>query len=224
MADGTPDQQDQTPQNAEVFHTYCDLAMFNSCKHSGSRGSRFVRGLAVAALVLGLQVSTMGAASAAAPPAESPGCETYGCLYEHCPTHYSRGGNDRDASCDYGVAYQRLPDGPDNRRFVKVLWPEHYSSDRRGMWDDVAYCESTWRWNINNGNGFHGGVQFHPNTWSAYGGGEYAANAWQATPEQQISVAERVAFQGWTRADGSYVRPQGPGAWPRCGRYLSAPA
>ena len=96
MADGTPDRQDQTPRNAEVFHTYCDLAMFNSCKHSGSRGSRFVRGLAIAALVLGLQVSTMGAASAAAPPAESPGCETYGCLYEHCPTHYSRGGGDRD--------------------------------------------------------------------------------------------------------------------------------
>lgn len=204
--------------------------MFNLRKQSASNRThpglmhpaRPVAGL-VLALALGLGLLTGGAtpAHAAEAPPQNPGCETYGCLYEHCPTYYTRGS---DNACDYGVAYQRLPDGPDNRRFVGVMWPEHYQPERRDMWDNVAYCESTWRWDINNGNGFHGGVQFHPNTWNAYGGGEYASSAWQATPEQQISVAERVAYYGWTRPDGSTVPPQGPRAWPRCGRYLAAPA
>lgn len=194
--------------------------MFNSSKHIASSRLHFLRVAAAAIIVAALSLGLSAPASAANPPPENPGCETYGCLYEHCPNHYTRTG----ASCEYGIAFERLPDGPDNRRFIRVLWPEHYRSDRRHMWDNVAYCESTWRWHINNGNGFHGGVQFHPNTWNAYGGGEYASHAFQATPEQQISVGERVAYYGWTRPDGSFVPPQGAGAWPRCGRYLSPPA
>lgn len=57
----------------------------------------------------------------------------------------------------------------------------------------------------------HGGLQFHPQTWSwvapmvGLGHIEYA---YEATPEQQVRVAEKVQeLQGW-------------GAWPRCSRLV----
>ncbi|MFG3540433.1 transglycosylase family protein [Streptomyces clavifer] len=73
-------------------------------------------------------------------------------------------------------------------------------------WDRIAACESNGRWNINTGNGYHGGLQFAPSTWQAYGGGQYAPRADLATRSQQIAVGERVA------------RSQGLSAWPTCGR------
>ncbi|MGV0804217.1 transglycosylase family protein [Mycolicibacterium setense] len=78
-----------------------------------------------------------------------------------------------------------------------------------GEWDQVARCESGGNWAINTGNGYHGGLQFSPSTWSSHGGGEYAPAAYMATKEEQIAVAERV------------LAGQGKGAWPTCGRGLS---
>lgn len=69
-------------------------------------------------------------------------------------------------------------------------------------WDAIAQCESGGNWHIDST--YDGGLQFHPDTWLAYGGGRYARYAWQATREQQIAIAEKVL-------DG-----QGPGAWPNC--------
>lgn len=75
-------------------------------------------------------------------------------------------------------------------------------------WDRLAQCEAGGNWHINTGNGFHGGLQFSPSTWNAYGGQKYAPYAYQATREQQIAVAEKVlAAQGW-------------GAWPSCSAQL----
>lgn len=72
------------------------------------------------------------------------------------------------------------------------------------VWDELAQCESTGDWHINTGNGYSGGLQFNAQTWQAYGGGEYAPQAYQASREQQIAIAEKVqAAQGW-------------GAWPAC--------
>jgi len=79
-----------------------------------------------------------------------------------------------------------------------------------GEWDQVAGCESGGNWAINTGNGYHGGLQFSPSTWSGHGGGEYAPAAYLATKEEQIAVAERV------------LASQGKGAWPTCGRGLSS--
>ncbi|MDF2827159.1 MAG: transglycosylase-like protein [Mycobacterium sp.] len=79
-----------------------------------------------------------------------------------------------------------------------------------GEWDRVASCESGGNWAINTGNGYHGGLQFSPSTWSGHGGGEYAPTAYMATKEEQIAVAERV------------LASQGKGAWPTCGRGLSS--
>ncbi|MCV7046196.1 transglycosylase family protein [Mycobacterium frederiksbergense] len=78
-----------------------------------------------------------------------------------------------------------------------------------GEWDTVASCESGGNWAINTGNGYHGGLQFSPSTWSGHGGGEFAPSAFLATKEEQIAVAERV------------LASQGKGAWPTCGRGLS---
>lgn len=78
-------------------------------------------------------------------------------------------------------------------------------------WDVVARCESSGNWSINTGNGYHGGLQFAPGTWTGHGGGEFAPAANLATREEQIAVAERV------------LATQGKGAWPVCGRGLSGP-
>jgi cell wall-associated NlpC family hydrolase len=71
-------------------------------------------------------------------------------------------------------------------------------------WDRVAACESSGNWSANTGNGYYGGLQFTPGTWSAYGGRAYASRADLANKSQQIAVAERV------------LAGQGPGAWPVC--------
>ena len=74
-----------------------------------------------------------------------------------------------------------------------------------GVWDSIAQCESGGNWAINTGNGYSGGLQFNAGTWRAYGG---SGQAYQASREQQIAVAQRVhAAQGW-------------GAWPSCTRKL----
>lgn len=76
------------------------------------------------------------------------------------------------------------------------------------VWARLAQCESGGNWSINTGNGYYGGLQFHPQTWAAYGGEAYAPHAHLASRAQQIAVAERVlASQGWS-------------AWPACSAEL----
>ncbi|MFE9743756.1 transglycosylase family protein [Saccharothrix saharensis] len=69
-------------------------------------------------------------------------------------------------------------------------------------WDTVAACESGGNWSINTGNGYYGGLQFLPSTWTAHGG---SGMPHQASREEQIRVAENV------------MKTQGIGAWPVCG-------
>lgn len=78
-----------------------------------------------------------------------------------------------------------------------------------GVWDQLAQCESGGNWNINTGNGYSGGLQFAPGTWTGNGGGQYASTANQATREQQIAVAETIKAKR-----GNY------GAWPACSTKL----
>lgn len=83
--------------------------------------------------------------------------------------------------------------------------PAAAASASGGVWDQLAQCESGGNWNINTGNGFSGGLQFHPQTWAGHGGTGAAHNASKA---EQIAVAKRVqASQGW-------------GAWPACSAKL----
>ena len=69
-------------------------------------------------------------------------------------------------------------------------------------WDAIAKCESGGNWSTNTGNGFYGGLQFSPATWSSNGG---RGNPASASREEQIMVAEKV------------LATQGIKAWPSCG-------
>jgi hypothetical protein len=70
-------------------------------------------------------------------------------------------------------------------------------------WDAIAQCESGGNWGANTGNGYSGGLQFHPKTWASNGG---TGSAHNASREEQIRVAENV------------LKSQGIGAWPTCGK------
>lgn len=76
-------------------------------------------------------------------------------------------------------------------------------------WDAVAQCESGGNWGANTGNGFYGGLQFKPATWSSNGGVGSPASASRA---EQIRVAENV------------LASQGAKAWPTCGSRGGTPA
>lgn len=106
---------------------------------------------------------------------------------------------------------ERVPPRPLPARAPQVAVGGPSSSVRQvsggGVWDRLAQCESGGNWSSNVGT-FDGGLQFHPGTWRAYGGTQYAPSANQATRDQQIAIAERVlAGQGWR-------------AWPACSRKL----
>ena len=74
-------------------------------------------------------------------------------------------------------------------------------------WDQLAVCESSGNWSYPPvAGGFSGGIMFHIGTWRSMGGQEFAPDAYLASREQQIIVAERVlATSGWR-------------AWPGCSR------
>jgi hypothetical protein len=88
---------------------------------------------------------------------------------------------------------------------VEVVAP---SEPAYSLWDRLAYCESTGRWNINTGNGYYGGLQQDMTFWRRHGGLQYAPRPDLATRAQQIAVAQvGQAVQGW-------------GAWPVCSRVV----
>ena len=100
---------------------------------------------------------------------------------------------------------------------AKVLTPPQPAKVRVGtkevsgdtVWDQLAQCESGGDWHSTRGY-YDGGLQFDKSTWQAYGGGQYAPTADQASREQQIAIAEKVrAGRG-----GSYS------AWPACSSKL----
>ena len=81
--------------------------------------------------------------------------------------------------------------------------------ERRAMWYRLAQCEANGNWrNISRNGLYYGGLQFHLQTWNSHRPSSYPSNPINATPDQQIFVAERVLVsQGWR-------------AWPHCSRVL----
>lgn len=72
------------------------------------------------------------------------------------------------------------------------------------IWTALAQCESSGNWRDTAGT-YEGGVQFLNSTWLAYGGGDYAQHAYDATAEEQVTVARKL------------LKADGPGPWPVCG-------
>lgn len=60
-------------------------------------------------------------------------------------------------------------------------------------WDRMAQCETGGNWQHFPYGTWTGGLGIYNQTWLGWGGGEFAPTAGQATKEQQIIVAERIA-------------------------------
>lgn len=109
----------------------------------------------------------------------------------------------RDAAARYAAAL-----GAAQAREARQSAAPVASVSGGSVWDRLAECESGGNWHVNSGNGFSGGLQFVRSTWLSAGGGAYAPDAYLASREQQIAVAERVlASGGWSQ-------------WPACSRKL----
>ena len=61
----------------------------------------------------------------------------------------------------------------------------------RAEWDRVAMCEEGGDWEAD-GSRFSGGLGITRSNWDSYGGLQYAPEAAEATPDEQIMVAERI--------------------------------
>ena len=71
------------------------------------------------------------------------------------------------------------------------------------MWEQLAFCESTNRWDIDTGNSFYGGIQFTQDSWEFVGG---TGRPNHATKEEQIYRGALLwEIQTWR-------------AWPGCTR------
>lgn len=99
-----------------------------------------------------------------------------------------------------------------------VLAPQPVASS--DYWRKLALCETDANWK---NNGRHsGGLGISVDDWKTWGGDEFAPTPAEATPEQQIEVANRLSTQGWTNAQGDDVKPIGFSRW-RCVVALGRP-
>jgi hypothetical protein len=80
-------------------------------------------------------------------------------------------------------------------------------------WKRMAQCETGGNWQ--NGGRYSGGLGIFAEAWAAWGGLEFAPTPALATPAQQIEIANRISTQGWKKADGTTVAPEGFTRW-RC--------
>jgi resuscitation-promoting factor RpfB len=79
------------------------------------------------------------------------------------------------------------------------------SASDDSVWDRLAQCESGGNWHINTGNGYYGGLQFHPDTWRSVGG---SGLPHEHSREEQIKRGKILQQRsGW-------------GQWPSCSRQL----
>ena len=108
---------------------------------------------------------------------------------------------------DVGPAAQRVTQAVGGRATVLVdqVIVDTGRAEPPGVWDLLALCESSGRWDLDSGNGYFGGLQFLPSSWAFVGG---TGLPHQHSREEQIARAKvLLAYQGWV-------------AWPVCSRKL----
>ena len=103
---------------------------------------------------------------------------------------------------DAAVAFLDTPEGQALLDDVPAPAPAPRPSRGAGVWDRIARCESGGNWAyppVTNRTGtYSGGLMIWTRAWVAYGGQQFAPQAWQASKAEQIVVAERIlADQGW---------------------------
>jgi hypothetical protein len=99
-----------------------------------------------------------------------------------------------------------------------VRHPKPMPLDR--FWDAVARCETGGDWK--NPGRYAGGLGIYIQSWTGWGGREFAPAPDAAAPHEQIIVANRISTQGWTRPDNKYVAPVGFSGW-GCIRKMGPP-
>ena len=63
-------------------------------------------------------------------------------------------------------------------------------------WEKVAVCETGYNWN-SRGYQYSGGLGITNHNWIKYGGRQFADNAADATPEEQIYIATKINSSGY---------------------------
>ena len=76
-------------------------------------------------------------------------------------------------------------------------------------YDGLAQCETGTTW-THSTRTYTGGLGIHRGTAHRWSG---RRNLAPLTPRQQIRIADRIAFSGWTNRAGEYVWPVGPFGW-----------
>lgn len=118
------------------------------------------------------------------------------------PRHSIRAASNRPAAPSTPQPPTTTPSGP----IKTASYGRHYT-DHDGQ-PGMADCESgqhtrqgpipgTADWHINTGNGYYGGLQFSQSTWTNNGGSEFAPRADLATPEQQMTIADKLPLSAW---------------------------
>lgn len=67
------------------------------------------------------------------------------------------------------------------------------------FWEAVSWCETNHNWE--NSGYYAGGLGIAQSAWKGYGGWEFAKTPKKATKEEQIVVANRIAFFGYQTTD-----------------------
>jgi peptidoglycan/LPS O-acetylase OafA/YrhL len=98
-------------------------------------------------------------------------------------------------------------------RYPRPIAPESF-------WLAIARCETGTNWK--NGGRFSGGLGIYVGSWKAWGGLDFGPAPADATPEQQVIVADRISTQGWIRPNGSMQAPVGFSGW-GCVRSVGQP-
>jgi len=73
--------------------------------------------------------------------------------------------------------------------------PPLVSPEIMAKWERVNQCEEGGNWHVQ-GSLYSGGLGITNYNWIRFGGGEFAWNAADATPEEQVVVARRIQAHG----------------------------
>ena len=113
-------------------------------------------------------------------------------------------------AADSSYSSQKAPSSGMTTRNHKT-WGSYQIPKRRftrADWDAIAQVETKKNWKFVNGSKvFRGGLAMHSKVWDHYGGREFARWAENATPEEQIKIAERSSFDGYNDPKTGKFKP-----------------
>lgn len=92
-----------------------------------------------------------------------------------------------------------------------INWLATLDTPTDDYWDKVAQCETASNWK--NGGQWGGGLGIYVPTWRGFGGEEFSQTPQEATRDEQIVIANRIALHGYQNASGAVQQPVGFNGW-----------